>query len=423
MAKKKKAEKPPREYTRRQLSQFKRQQRRQRLITITGIGIIVVVVLMVLFGWYWEMYRPMHQTVIRVYDTEFDMSYYIDLLKIGGEGQSADYIQNIADSVIREIEQNELIKRAAAQLNISVSDDEAREQLKGSDIQINDASLDLVRSQMLRDRLYDEYFDAQVPVSDKQVHIMAMLLESESQALEIRTRLQNSENFTELAEEFSLDNYTKNNKGDVGWHPEGVLAALLGSSVPGEYAFSAEVEVLSQPRYDEEKSKEVGYWLIRVQERQYEEEAQVQAILLGSEEEAQDVRARLEAGEDLATLAEELSQFEKSQKQKGELGLVGQDEISPAFDEYVFNPEVEIGVWSEPIRDETVTTKGCYWLIKVLDRDDDRQLETDDRDYLLSLEYNNWVSKLWIDLSQDDIDDSYLDYEKKAWAIERAAGG
>jgi parvulin-like peptidyl-prolyl isomerase len=423
LAKKKKAEKPPREYTRRQLSQFKRQKRRQRITLIGGIFVIAVVVLIVLLGWYIGEYRPMHQTVIRVYDTEFDMDYYIDMLKIGGQGQSADYLQSIADSVTREIEQNELIKRAAAQLNITVSDDEVREHLKSLNTSINDASMDLGRNQMLRDRLYDEYFEAMVPVSDRQVHIMAMLLESESQAAEIRNRLQNSENFTTLAEEFSLNDYTKNNKGDVGWHPEGVLAALLGSSVPGEYAFSSEVGVLSQPRYDEGKTKDFGYWLIRVQEKEYEEEAQVQAILLGSEEEAQDVKARLEAGEDVATLAEELSQFEESQKQGGSLGLVSEGEMSAAFDEYVFNPEVEIGVWSEPIRDETVTTRGCYWLIKVLDRADDRPLETDDRDYLLSVEYNNWVSKLWIELSQDDIDDSYLDYEKKAWAIERAAGG
>ncbi len=423
MAKKKKTEKPPREFTRRQLSQFKRQKRRQRIILISGIFIIAAVVLIVLVGWYIGLYRPMHQTVIRVHDTELNMGYYIDILKIGGEGQSADYIQSMADGVIREIEQNELIKQAAGQLNISVSDDEVREQMEGSDIPINDASLDLVRSRMLRGRLYDEYFEAQVPVSDKQAHIMAMLLENKSQAAEIRTRLQNSENFTALAEEFSLDYYTKNNTGDVGWHPEGILAALLGSSVPGEYAFSSEVGVLSQPRYDEGKSKEVGYWLIRVQEREYEDEAQVQAILLGSEEEAQDVRARLEAGEDLATLAEELSQFEESRKQKGELGLVGQDEMSPAFDEYVFNPELEIGVWSEPIRDETVTTKGCYWLIEVLDRGDDRELDTADRDSLMNTAFSNWVAQLWIDLGIDDVDHSYLDDEKKAWAIERAMGG
>ena len=108
-------------------------------------------------------------------------------------------------------------------LGISVSDDEAREKLKGANIPVNSASLDLVRSQMLQDRLYKEYFDSQVPKSAAQVHIMAMFLESENQATEIRARLQNSENFTALAEEYSLDDYSKNNKGDIGWHPKDIL--------------------------------------------------------------------------------------------------------------------------------------------------------------------------------------------------------
>jgi len=418
----KKAEKPQREFTRRQLSHWQQQRRRQRIIFSGGIFVIAAVILTVLVGWYLGEYRPMHQTAIRVNDTEFDMGYYIDALRIGREGQSIDNMQSIANSMISEIVQNELIRQGALTLGISVSDDEARKALEGSDVPINDASLDLVRNQILRGRLANDYFQSQVPASAEQVHIMAMMLESESQVREIRDRLQNSENFTALAEEFSLDYYTKNSKGDLGWHQESILAELLGSSVPGEYAFGSEAGVLSQPRYDEEKSKKVGYWLVRVLDKEYEEEAQVQAILLGSEEEALEVRARLEAGEDLATLAEELSQNEESRKQGGELGIVSKGEMSPALDEYIFNPEVEPGTLSEPIRDETVTTKGGYWLIEVLDKDEDRQLDSEDRDYLLNKAFSEWVSLLWVELG-DGVDYSYLDSEIQAWAIEQVLKG
>ena len=426
MAKKrKKAEKPPRELTRRQLSHHQQQKRRQRIIFGGGVFIIAAVVLIVLVGWFIAEYRPLHQTVIRVNDTEYDMGYYIDALRLSGEGQPVEYIQSLADSVVREIEQNELIGQGALTLGISVSDDEVKKELEGSDIPVNDATLDLVRGQMLIDRLYNEYFKPQVPVSDKQVHIMAMLLESESQAAEVRTRLQNSENFTSLAEEFSLDYYSKSSKGDLGWHPESILAEALGSSVPGEYAFGSEIGVLSQPRYDEEISKGIGYWLVRILEREDVpdvEDAQVQAILLGSEEEALDVRARLEAGEDLATLAEEISQFEESRKQGGELGVVSKGEMSPALDEFVFNPDVETGTLSEPIRDDTVITQGGYWLIKVLDKDDDRQLESKDHDFLIAKAFDEWASLLWFDPS-NDVDDSYLDSERKMWAIEQVMKG
>jgi len=420
--KKKKAEKPPREFTRRQVSQWQRQRRRQRIIFVGGVFIIAAIILLVLVGWYIGEYRPLHQTAIRVNDTEFDMGYYIDTLKIAGQEQSVEYLQSIVDRVMVEIEQNELIRQGAGKLGFSVSDDEVKKALKGSDITINDASLNMVRNQMLRDRLYNEYFGPGVPLSAEQVHIMAMLLESESQAAEVRTRLESSDNFTALAEELSIDAYTKNNKGDLGWHPERILTQLLGSSVPGQYAFGSEVGTLSQPRYDERKSKGLGYWLIRVLEKQYEDEAQVQVVLLGSEEEAKDVRARLEAGEDLATLAEELSQDDESSKQGGELGVVSKDELSPVVDEYIYNPEVEIGVWSEAVRDDTVSTEGAYWLIEVMDKDEDRQLGREDRDFLLNEVFIEWVSLLWTDPS-NEVDDSYLDSEKKQWAIERAMKG
>ena len=126
MAKKKKTEKPPREFTRRQLSQFQRQRRRQRIIFGSGIFIIAAVVLIVLIGWYLGEYRPMHQTAIRVNDTEFDMGYYIDTLRIS-EQESVDAIQGIAISAIREIEMNELIRQEALKLGITVGDDEVEE--------------------------------------------------------------------------------------------------------------------------------------------------------------------------------------------------------------------------------------------------------------------------------------------------------
>ncbi len=420
--KKKKLEKPQREFTRRQLSQFERQKRRQRIIFGGGIFIIAAIVLILLVGWYVGEYRPLHKTVITVNDTEFNTGYYIDALKFGARGQSEEYVRSsLASGIVGEIQQYELIRQGALQIGISISDDEVKKQLEGSDFPVNDASLDIVRSQMLRSRLYNEYFSSQVPESDAQVNIMAMLLESESQALEMRSRLQNSENFTALAEEFSLNYYTKEKNGELGWHPEGILTVLLGSSVPVEYAFGSEAGTLSQPRLDEEIYKQLGYWLVRVQEREDApdvEEAQVQAILLSSEEEAQDIRARIEAGEGFAALAEEFSQFEESQKQGGELGVVSKGETSPVIDEYIFNLEVEVGTLSEPILDETVATTGGYWLIEVLDKDDDRQLDEEDRNYLLNKAFDEWVNLLWADPAS--VVESYLDSEGITWAVDRA---
>jgi parvulin-like peptidyl-prolyl isomerase len=391
------------------------------MIFYGGVSIIVAVILIVLVGWYIGEYRPLHQTVIAIGDTEFDASYYIDALRIVGQESTVDSLQSVADSVVKEIEQNELIRQEALILGISINDDEIKESLKDTDITLNDVTLDFIRGEMLVERLKNEYFEAQVPVSDKQVHIMAMMLESERQAREIRDQLQNSENLTSLAEEFALNYYSKNvNKGDFGWHPEVILKEQLGTSIPVEFAFSAEPESLSEPMHDEETYKQLGYWLINVNDIPQEGSANVSAVFLSSEEEAEGIKSRLEAGEDLATLAEEYSQYSESKQLKGELGLMFQsDNISNAFNGYVFNPEVEIGVWSEPIQDDAYWTQGGYWLVKVIDKDDDRELSVEDRDYLIYKMYDDWVSQIWLKHAAE-INHTYLTPEVKQWVIEKA---
>ena len=417
---KKKVEKPQREVTKRQLSQWQKQKRRQRIILGFGIFIIVAVLGIVGVGWYTRYYQPLHQTVIRVNDTKFNMDYYIKMLKFYGEGQPSYYMSYLADEVVRYIEQNELIKQGAMELGISVSDAAVDEKLKSYDLPLSRHYRDIVRAELLISKLQDEYFEQQVPVSAEQRYVMAMLLESESQAIEVTVRLESEEDFTGLAGELSLEDVSKNKEGDLGWHPKDILTALLGTSIPEEYAFSGEVGELSQPLYDETITKRVGYWLIKVLEREEESgEAHVQAILLGSEQQAQAVKARLEAGEDFAALAKDLSQLDASKENGGDLGWLTPGMISPAFDEFVFDPEVKLETLSEPIRDDTVVTTGGYWLLTVLDKDDNKEISSDDRDLLKGMALNEWVSSLWDD-PENEIDDSYLDEEKKAWAIAKA---
>jgi len=419
---KKKADKPQRIVTKRQLSHWQRQKKRQRIILGLGIFVIAAVIVIVGVGWYIGQYQPLHQTVIRVNNTEFNMKYYIEMLKLYGSDQLSQYTQYLADSAVKNIEQNELIRQGALKLGISVSDDAVKEELKSSDLPDSDINRDLVRTQLLINKLRDEYFGQQVPVSADQRHVMAMLLESEQQAAEVKAGLENGESFAELAEELSLDYLSKTNQGDFGWHPKNILNELLGTTLV-EYAFNAEVGVLSQPIYDEELSKAVGYWLIKILDiDEDEEEAHVKAMLLGSEEEAQDVKARLEAGEDFATLAKELSQLDGVEENEGDLGILTPGMMSPAFDEFVFNPELKLEMLSEPLRDEDIVTTGGYWLIKVVDKDEDRPIDDNDRDLLTAKVLDEWVSSLW-DEPENEIDDSYLDDEKKAWAIGQAARG
>jgi parvulin-like peptidyl-prolyl isomerase len=419
---KKKVEKPQRIVTKRQLSQWQRQKKRQRIILGLGIFIIVAVIVIVGVGWYIGQYQPLHQTVIRVNNTEFNMKYYVEMLKINSWNIPESSMPYLANSTIKSIEQNELIKQGVFKLGISVSDDEVKAELKSYDLPDKKIQRDLVRTKLLIDKLRDEHFEQQVPVSADQRHVMAMLLESEQQVAEVKARLENGESFTELAEELSLDYLSETNQGDFGWHHKDILNEMFDTTIV-EHAFNSEVGVLSQPIYDEEINKAVGYWLIMVLDiDEDEEEAHVKAMLLGSEEEAQDVKVRLEAGEDFATLAKELSRLDGVEENEGDLGILIPGDISPAFDEFVFNPELKLEMLSEPLRDEAIITEGGYWLIKVVDKDEDRPIEDNDRDFLKAKALDEWVSSLWDD-PENKIDDSYLDDVKKAWAIEQAMKG
>jgi len=192
----------------------------------------------------------------------------------------------------------------------------------------------------------------------------------------------------------------------------------LATSIPGEYAFSSQVGVLSQPVFDETRTRNVGYWLVKMLDRQPEpEQVHIQAILLGSEKEAQDVRARLENGEDFATLAQELSQHEATKENGGDFDWLSVEDVAPgsAFAAWADIFELETGVISEPIPDDTQVTTGGYWLIKVLDKEDNKQISDDDRNLLKANALNEWVLSLWY-YYEDEID-NYLTDEMREWAI------
>ena len=413
----KKVEKPRHEMTKRQLSRWQQQKRRQRFILSAGIAVIIAV--LGVFGagayyqWYIPEYKPLRETVIEVNDTKFDMDYYVKMLKLYGGSVSPTELPNLADQVVKVIEQNELMRQEAMKLGFSVSDAEVDEKLNSYDPPLSEDYRDVVRAQMLVSKLGDEYFDKQVPTYAEQRHIFAMFLESESQANEVRARLEAGEDFGQLAGELSLDTISKDQKGDLGWRPEGILPMLLENNIVEEYAFSAEAGVLSQPIYDETKIKPVGYWLVKVVDRDDEaKRAKVKVMLLGSEQEANEVRARLEAGEDFATLAKELSLHADSREQGGDFD-VAEGMVSSTFSDFVFNSELD--VLSQPIRDDRQNTAGGYWLVKVSEIDSNRQVADEDRTLLKNDALNKWVEGLFDDPANKV--ESYLDEGKKLFAI------
>ena len=420
--KKKKVEKAPRQFTRRQISSIKKHKRRQNIILYGGIGIIAAVIIIVLVGLYIGEIRPYRQTALEVYDRDFSVQYYIDAATYGLELNPPEYRAQIISTVVQGlpnvIQRSELIRLGAEDMGITVDDDEVKATLEESGFTVNEASIDLARIELLRKRLYDEVFGLEIPEKADQVNIMAMYLESEIQVNNIKNMLEAGDNFTALADNYSLQYYTKDVASDLGWHISDWLENWLESTVPFDYAFNAEPGTLSGPLYDENLDKNVGYWIVNVLERVGEDQAHLQAILVGNEQEAGTVLQRFIMGEDFGELAREFSQDESSRDNGGDLGMVIKGARTDAVDAYVFSAEVQdVGVVG-PIPDYGVTTEGGYWLINVIDNEIDRPLGAEDKGYLENNVYSDWAEQLFEEASES-IDASFLSLETINWIMEK----
>lgn len=427
MAKKKKV-KEKQKPTRGQLSRWQKQQRRQRIIMYIGIFVVSAALILTGIGVYYQWYlpdiKPLGDTALEVNGKKYNVGYFIDALDYYTGGQPG-YAQFMLAFLAEQIPKNVFILETAGELGYSVTKEEVKQIIKENNLDDNKAVRDIVETQLIFQKLREEYFSPQVPISDEQCNVLVMFLESESQALEIAARITAGEDFADLATELSLDSYTKDNGGDMGWHPAGILDGLLNATGVNDYAFSAEVGVLSPPILEEEKDKDVGYWLIEIVERDPDDADRVyiKAMLLSSEEEALMVREKLIAGEDFSELAAEYSQLpeEQGSEEKGDLGWINKGAMTTAFDDYAFNPENEPGTVSTPVGDEERFTQGGYWLVQVIDKQEDRPLSEEDRETLINEIIMDWINSLVEDPANEVI--NYIDNEMSAFIVRKLAGG
>ena len=185
-------------------------------------------------------------------------------------------LNRLPEFLNRELERMidlELLRQAAARENITVSEAEvqaaverARQEIMAGGqydtveafLQANNLTEEsfktLVSEQMLVERLLAAHGG---PSAVEQVHARHILVPDEQTAKEVRARLAAGESFEALARAYSTDEASKEQGGDLGWVPRGLVAPEFD-----EVAFALEVGATSEP-----VETDFGYHVIRVEGR------------------------------------------------------------------------------------------------------------------------------------------------------------
>lgn len=256
----------------------------------------------------------------------------------------------------------------------------------------------------LEDALYQEaysHFSQDCEVS----HILIRTenedtLEAYNKTLEVIKRLKNGEDFSKVADETSNDQSVTRNHGYLGWF------TALQLVWPFEKAmYELPLNEISEPI-----KSDYGYHIIKVHNRRpawgqvnarhimkMSNERMTKEMQAKKYQEILDIKKRLDAGEDFATLAMELSDDKASAQKGGELGWFGIGRMVREFEKATF--ELEPGETSEIVK-----TQFGYHIINLNDKrgvepfekkkgDIQRMMQYDDRSTAAKTSFINKLKK------------------------------
>ena len=229
-------------------SRLAKQKKRQSITRWVSIGIVGIVAAVLSVGvvtqWLVPVYIPLQKTVLTVNGTNFSAQYVSRMLSwmvdyyAGGDPQYTDLL---VDSAFNQIKENELMKQAAADLGYTIDDGDVKDRLTEASLKNNPTNRDIAYVSLLVEKLIADKFTVEVGDSGEQRQALAMLLESAAQAEAVRARLLAGESFADITAELSLDSTTITNKGDMGFHPEGILNGTLSATGLEEAVFAANI--------------------------------------------------------------------------------------------------------------------------------------------------------------------------------------
>ena len=229
---------PQRRLPRKQPTDIKnsdKEKNKRRNTFITVIAIFVVISLVIGIGYYLIYVMPFQRTIIKVDNESIKINY---LLKRALNMSSDDPIgQGLFETLVNEI----IVSQEAPKYGINVTeadiDTTLHDAAKGESESITDAEYDAWYRQLLNNTQYSvkqlrdlvkssieqqrmvQYFADNTPTVAEQGYLWVIVVKTYEEAFAAKERIDNGEQFTNIAREISLDSTTNDNGGEIGWVP------------------------------------------------------------------------------------------------------------------------------------------------------------------------------------------------------------
>jgi len=328
--------------------QMKNSQENQTSAPKLGRGTIAIIVAVFLvigtvvvgYPYYQTYLAPWYEPVLTVRDSVYNMRYYMKILRLHMTGSEKDKF-GVTMRVIEKIQESALIDQEAQKRKLTVSDEEITREVRRRVLEVGkgegefeDLYENLLRGLQLSKKFYSQIvkqdiykakllnsFERELSDTAEHIHIYGIVTGTAGKAEELRQRLRKGEDFKKIAREESIDLSSSKKGGDFGWIPKGV------------------------------------------DNRTVTEQVHLLGILIKTKEDAETVKARIEAGEDFTELAKQVSMDDVSRPKGGYLGWISTQYQKGGKQHAAESYELEPGSLSEPI-----DTGEGFWITKMLEK-------------------------------------------------------
>ena len=223
-------------------SQKNKSARRTRIFAISVI--VGTIILVVSFFTYLIVVVPYQRVILTVGKDNVKTGYFLRRLVANPTGDIANTLQSLTEELVIDQQApaigltnvttqdinsylHDAAKKAKGIDTITDNDFDAwfREQLANTGLPAKEYR-EIAANDILRTRERD-IVSANIKSIAPQIHLWAIVLGSEGEALQVKMRIDGGEDFGTIAAVYSLDSQAKTNKGDMGWLPPDLLDSQL----------------------------------------------------------------------------------------------------------------------------------------------------------------------------------------------------